>query len=321
MLERNHHLVSNGDGWRLVLKQTVDEEHLDRARRPVLLVPGYGMNAFLFGYHPEGLSLEDYLARDGFEVWSVNLRGQGGSTPEGSTRPYGMAELSLVDLPATVDFVRVTRRGHADRVDLVGCSLGGTLVYAYAALFGEENIGSIAALGAPLRWENVHPALKLAFSSPALIGALRIKGSRTMAAMALPLLKKAPWLLSMYLHPEIVDLSRPDMLARTVEDPRPELNREIAVWMREKDLTLRGRNLTESFRCVTRPLLCMLANADGIVPPKTALSAYDACGAETKDFLTVGTDRIKLAHADLFISRHSQELVFEPLASWLKKQS
>src|SRR5262249_43110644 len=40
------HFVPNGDGWHLSLCQTWDEARLDRGRRPVLIVPGYGMNSF-----------------------------------------------------------------------------------------------------------------------------------------------------------------------------------------------------------------------------------------------------------------------------------
>ncbi len=52
-----HHLVPNGDGWRLAIKQTFHPARLMRRRRPLLIVPGYGMNAFIFGYHPRGQSM------------------------------------------------------------------------------------------------------------------------------------------------------------------------------------------------------------------------------------------------------------------------
>src|SRR3990167_7609584 len=70
---------SNHDGWILEIRQTYLPKKYDAKRRPLILVPGYGMNSFILGYHPTGLAMEDFFANEGFEVWSANLRGQGGS--------------------------------------------------------------------------------------------------------------------------------------------------------------------------------------------------------------------------------------------------
>ena len=56
MIQKTHY-VPNGDGWLLALKQTYEPQALDRTRRPVAIIPGYGMNAFIFGYHPRGKSM------------------------------------------------------------------------------------------------------------------------------------------------------------------------------------------------------------------------------------------------------------------------
>jgi len=317
------HQVATNDGWRLDVKQTLDPARHNPRFRPVTIVPGYGMNAFIFGYHPTGLSMEAYLAHAGFEVWSLNLRGQGASrlADRRTTPRFGLRELALVDLPAAVDFIAARNAGGHERVDLIGCSLGGTIVYAYAGIFGAARIGAIVGMGAPLRWEAIHPVLKFAFGSPAVAGLLRIKHTRAIARCGLPLLKRVPRLLSIYLHPEIVDLSQAETLAETVEDPRPELNREIAAWIRDQDLILDGENVTERFRSVARPLFIMLANADGIVPPATVLSAESAAASAVKDVYTAGDERVKLAHADMFVSEYAQQMVFEPLAAWLARQN
>ena len=100
MIRRTTHLTDERDGWRLELRQVLDEARLDTSRRPVAIVPGYGMNSFIFGYHPRGLSLEEHLAEAGFEVWSLDLRGQGGSVCVGPRRDYDLADLAVTDLQA-----------------------------------------------------------------------------------------------------------------------------------------------------------------------------------------------------------------------------
>ena len=69
------------------------------------------------------------------------------------------------------------------------------------------------------------------------------------------------------------------------------------------------------------PLLSVVANADGIVPVGSATSAHERWGFDDKTIVTVGDSERRFAHADLFISRFSEELVFEPIASWCEQRS
>src|SRR5579883_2044374 len=101
MITREY-LVPNGDGWLLSLTQSWEPERLVPGRRPVLIVPGYGMNSFIFSYHPHGPSLEGSLAAAGFEVWRADLRGQGPSQRDGGSDDFGLADLALTDLPAAI---------------------------------------------------------------------------------------------------------------------------------------------------------------------------------------------------------------------------
>src|SRR6185437_13198294 len=99
--------------------------------RPVLIVPGYGMNSFIFGFHPQGPSLVESLAARGLEVWTVDLRGQGLSIrTNGSTR-YGMAELAVEDLGTAIKHVLANTTTASTTLDLVGCSLGTALAFAH----------------------------------------------------------------------------------------------------------------------------------------------------------------------------------------------
>ena len=48
-------LVDNHAGWRLGLTRFVPEG--TPVGRPVVVIPGYGMNSFIFRYHPTGPSM------------------------------------------------------------------------------------------------------------------------------------------------------------------------------------------------------------------------------------------------------------------------
>jgi pimeloyl-ACP methyl ester carboxylesterase len=321
------HRIPNGDGWELSLFQSFSERRLVPGRNPVLIVPGYGMNSFIFSYHPRGLSLEQYLVEQGFEVWRADLRAQGASRPlapptsaraRAAIERFGLEDLALTDLAVTVDAVLERSRAGGERVDLIGASLGGTLVFMLAVLRPEHRLGSLVALGSPVRWLDVHPVLRLAFSSPMLVGLVRFRGTRRLAELALPLLARhTPWLISIYMNPSITDTTAAREMVKTVEDPNRFINRQIARWIRERDLVIEGVNVSEGLWRVTRPLLCVIASGDGIVPRTTAELPYHRVGSPIRRLLTVGDDVVSLAHADMFVSNEAHRRVFEPLARWL----
>ncbi|MCK6504610.1 alpha/beta hydrolase [Myxococcota bacterium] len=321
-LRIDRRLVDNGEGWQLELQRYHVEGALDRSRRPLLMIPGYAMNTFILGFHPTDRSMVEHLAHDGFEVWTANLRGQGGSVRGGRTaRRYGMGELALVDLPRVLAAVRSDSASAHAIVDLVGCSLGASLVYAYLAHHPDDHgVGAVIAIGGPLRWVQVHPALALAFKSPRLAGMIPVVGTRALARRALPLVRHVPPLLSIYMNARRVDLSRPDLLVNTVDDPVPYINRQVARWVRDRDLVVRGLNVTEGMRRVDLPVLVVLANRDGIVPAATARSVADLLPEHRVTVLEVGEGDRWYAHADLFIGAEARREVFEPMAAWLRAQ-
>lgn len=322
VLSSEAYAPDTGDGWTLDLRVYRDTEAFEPGLHPVVLVPGYGMNCHPLTYHPSGPSLTEHLAREGFEVWCANLRGQGRSARAGGPRRYGLAELSLTDLPATFDTVLAHTRTVTGQLIPAGCSLGGSVVYAYLAHHRAEHpLAGLVAIGAPLRWDRVHPLVRLVFGAPRLVGRVPMRGTRHLARVAMPLVRRFPKVASVYLNAEIIDLDAADELVKTVEDPSPTLNREIAEWVRRRDLVVEGRDVGRALTGLDLPVLCVLASADGIVPPEAALSIRSLARPGTVEVLEVGDDETWFAHADLFVSRPARERVFVPIARWLRDVS
>ncbi|MBL8739828.1 MAG: alpha/beta fold hydrolase [Myxococcales bacterium] len=312
------HFVSNGDGWHLSLYQTWDPDKLRTDRLPVLIVPGYGMNSFIFSYHPRGISLEGFLAEAGLEVWRVDLRAQGESRSIGGGENFGLEDLAATDLSTAIDALLDRTRTGQSSVAVLGASLGGTIMFSHAALIPKHRIAAMVAIGSPVRWVEIHPAIRLAFGSPTLVGFVRLRGTRQIAHFALPyLLKHTPWVLSLYMNPEHVDPRAVSELVRTVEDPNRYVNKQIARWIRDKDLVLRGTNVSTALANVRSPLLCVVANGDGIVPRATAEFSYRRIGTHDRTLLEVGSPEMRLAHADMFVSGEAHERVYAPVRDWL----
>ena len=314
--------VPTEDGWNLHLKRTYSPVHFDPATHPLLIVPGYGMNAFIFGYHPRGTSMERCLAEGGYEVWSINLRAMGHTLPS-RPRPgnVSLRTYAEFDLPAAIERVVQTTRTGADQVTVIGCSLGGTIVYGYLALQPTDNgIAAVVTMGAPLRWVDTHPLVRFLFGSPTIAGALRMKGTRRWVRRVVPVLQRAPGLVSMYMNSASIDMHHLPQMTATVEDPHALVNREISVWLREGDLRFGAINVTEALAQQTLPLLVVLSNRDGIVPEATALTVVEAWGGEEVDVLEVGDEQGWYAHANLFVANDAPSRVFEPLIGWLRSR-
>lgn len=306
------------DGWTLDLRVFRDEARLDRARRPVMFVPGYGMNGFILNYHPSGPSFVESLCADGFEVWVANLRGQGESRRRERRAPGpALRRLAEEDLATSIDRALSASASQRDEIDLIGCSLGGSLSYAYLALVERPRVRSVVAIGSPLRWVQIPGLLRAVFSSRTVAGALRISGTRRMAKLAMPLVKKVPWVLSLYANTDNIDLDHAQAFTETVEDPHPRTNRDIASWLKHGDMVLRGINVTEAMREQTGRLLIIAANRDGIVPEATALSPQGFWGGELS-VMKLGNPRVWYAHADIFVGREAPKTVFDPVAEWLR---
>lgn len=319
--EASEHWAPTDDGWELHLTRTVVPARFDPARRPVLIVPGYGMNGFIFGFHPSGMSLVLHLAHAGLEVWVANLRGQGASRRRSPEAPCpSLRRYAENDLVAAVRSVLHETKTRADRVDVLGASLGGSIAYAYLALDPSPRIGALVTVGSPLKWRGVPALLRVPFRSSRVAGLVRVTNTRRLAELAMPVAKRVPSLLSLYLNAAHVDLDAAAIMIRTVEDPDPRVNADIAKWLRGGDMILRGVNVTEALRGRPEPLFVVLGNKDGIVPQASALSVTDVWGADVRT-LTVGDERAWYAHADLFVGNDCPACVFTPIAAWLRERA
>jgi pimeloyl-ACP methyl ester carboxylesterase len=312
-------LVDNRAGWRIALtRYRKGLEPSDARGRPVLVIPGYGMNSFIFSFHPSGPSMVECLTARGLEVWTVDLRGQGRSIRARGSHRYNMGDLAVDDLGVAIEHVLATTATGATKVDLVGCSLGTALSFAHVAIVETAPVHALVSMAGLVTWRDTHPVLRFAFGSPRVAGLMRMKNTRRLARFALPVLSRVvPSLLSIYINERSTDLSQAARLVQTVEDPHPVINREIAEWMQRGDLVVRGVNISERLPSITHPFFCVIGNGDGIVLPATSRHTFDSIGSAHKEILFVGDDETPIGHADLFLCKGGQSRVFAPVADFL----
>ena len=90
----------------MVRKRAADGEG---TRAPVLLVHGFGQNRYT--WHLPARSFSNYLARAGFDVFNLDLRGHGRSRHFGARRCRGVEDYVREDIPAAVEEVQALSGG------------------------------------------------------------------------------------------------------------------------------------------------------------------------------------------------------------------
>ena len=90
-----------------------------------------------------GFSWMDFIARAGYDVYLVDVRGYGGSTrppamsePPDRNPPLATLAEAVDDVGAAVDFIR--HRRNVERIGLIGWSWGTAVMGRYAATHGEK---------------------------------------------------------------------------------------------------------------------------------------------------------------------------------------
>lgn len=109
------------------------------AEKTVLFVHGTTFpSESTFDLEVGGTSWMDYIARHGYDVYLVDVRGYGQSTRPAATpaTALGTGAHAIADVGAAVDFIR-QRRG-VERVNLLGWSLGTITMGRYAATHPEH---------------------------------------------------------------------------------------------------------------------------------------------------------------------------------------
>jgi pimeloyl-ACP methyl ester carboxylesterase len=96
-----------------------------------------------FDLRLDGMSWMDFIARGGYDVYLVDIRGYGGSTrpaagavSDGAVGPIATLAEAVDDVDAAVEFIRQRRK--VDRIHLIGWSWGTVVMGRYAATQGHK---------------------------------------------------------------------------------------------------------------------------------------------------------------------------------------
>ncbi len=337
------------DGWTLVAHHYRPTRAPKPGAMPVILCHGLTYNASFWDLDP-AVSFASYLASQGYDVWSIDLRGSGMSqkwvwkldeAPDmlvgsairklsnGKLAPTGYATADpkfanwsldhhiVYDVPAAVRFVR--KQTGAPEVAWVGHSMGGIVAIAHLARYNNPGIGRLVTVGSQVTMPNGQLPLQflaemLQSRQLQLTGQLRgeelVNASRTSVQ-------------NMFFNVRNVDSKIYEALSGSATDiPGMALMQQYSVLGKRGELwdAKQQFSYAQSLGNITVPMFISCGAADQFAPPVVQKFLYDHVGSADKTMVIFGREQgfaVDAGHDDALVGLNSQAQVYPVIEKWL----
>lgn len=282
----------------------------------VLLVHGFGQNRY--AWHLPSRSMANYLAKAGFDVFNLDLRGHGRSRHFGSRRSKSVSDYVEEDLPNAVEEIQAIAGKRP--VFLVGHSLGGLVSYA-AAPGLDGAVAGVASFGSPYHFGRGSTSLTAIATFVRMVNVLRLKPNPpvplkavglTMAAfrhLAESPLYPMPWRgwHKGSMEPQVLT----EHLRMAFDRAGLAELAELFEWAAQKRFG--GENdYGARFEKLDLPLLVVAGAHDDLAPPAGVQPAYARSESSDKTYRA-----LPLGHIDLLVGREAPKTAWPMLAQWI----
>jgi polyhydroxyalkanoate synthase len=289
-------------------------------RAPVLLVHGFGQNRYT--WHLPARSFSNYLARAGFDVYNLDLRGHGRSRRIGANRCSGVKDYVREDLPAAIEEIQALSGGRG--VWIVGHSLGGLVAYASAPHLA-GSIAGIATLGSPYHFTRGSlPLGALALFVRAMALAPWPNAPLPLAPIGMTMrfigrFAESP-LYPLPLRGWHAGSCEPHVLEQYLRlaFDRAALSEVLDLfgWAAQRRFGGRELDYVERFEAMDLPLLVIAGTMDDLAPPASVRPGYTLSRARDKTYRVV-----PLGHIDLIVGRDAPRMTWSLVTDWLEKRA
>ena len=294
----------------------------DGTRAPVLLIHGFGQNRY--AWHLPSRSLANYLARAGFDVFNLDLRGHGRSRQLGTKRSRGVEDYVLEDLPSAVDEVSALSGNRP--IFLVGHSLGGLVSYAAApALTGA--IAGIASIGSPYHF--TRGSLSLGAIALAVRAMTAVNGRAGNLHLTLGPVARMMSTFRRVAESPLYPIPLRGWHAGNLEPHVLEEHLRLAFdragmaemldmfeWANERRFGGKDGDYVERFEALNLPLLVIAGTNDDLAPPASVRPGFLRSQSADKTYRA-----LPLGHIDLLVGRDAPQMTWPLLSAWLTKRA
>jgi pimeloyl-ACP methyl ester carboxylesterase len=299
-------LVSNGGG----------------TRAPVLLVHGFGQNRY--AWHLPARSFANHLAKAGYDVFNLDLRGHGRSRHFGARTPRSVDEYVSEDLPIAIEEVLSHTDGRPPF--LVGHSLGGLVSYAAAPKLAGA-VAGVVSIGSPYHFTRGSfslQAIAVFFEALRRVGVPYVTAPvplypigafmRTIRRIADSPFYPIPlrgWHAGA-LEPHVLD----QHLRLAFDRAGLAEMRNMFEWAAQKRFGGPKQDYVERFESMSLPLLVIAGTNDDLAPPASVRPAFERCRSKDKTYRTA-----PLGHIDLLVGRDAPLSTWPLVSNWIDKRA
>jgi pimeloyl-ACP methyl ester carboxylesterase len=290
-------------------------------RGAVLLVHGFGQNRYT--WHVPGRSFSAYLAAEGWDVFNVDLRGQGRSRMFGSPHSRVLEEYVTHDLGAFAD--EAARLAERDQLVLIGHSMGGLIAYGAAATSLRGRVRALVSIGSPYEFaagSRTLTSLTVLLTALHFTGALdrnpavpfRFIGDHLRRRRRLWDIPSLPMPIRAWLpgstESEVLD----EYLSRAFDVASVHVALDIFRFGRRAGLPRPAsfNDYATAFEALDIPLLVLAGTEDHLAPAATVRVAYERSGSSDKTYVD-----FPLGHIDLIVGRDAPTTVWPTVSRWL----
>ncbi len=347
--ERRAYAIKTADGWRLNIWH-YPPINPERKINPVILCHGLSHNSSFWDLTPK-TSLAKYLQSEGFDVWSVDLRGAGDSTKPAISQikqlfrlnisalsPEALADVPSdlqklnwtvddhinYDVPAIIDFV--LKHTGAKKVNWIGHSMGAMIMFAYLETHSQDKIDTFVAVSGPMYL--LHPANDIFELMAKQADFVKIGNLTTGTNLRAVVGTIAGGLLEMpidelFLNEDNVDAETFHMFYYYCQDDISpgQLDQLLKYIKRGHFVSADGKiDYTERVSEITVPVLQIVGQLDNMISPGFVAVIHNKLGSKDKQMRVFGKINgyyDNYGHDDIIIGRHSRDDVFPYIKNWL----
>ncbi len=330
--------VYTADGWRLGIRH-LRPTTPDPNKLPVVLCHGLGLNGTFWTLTDPRFHLPGQLLARGYEVFIFDFRGSGESARVGALgkinaelRQTALLELGegswtvdeivRYDVPAVLEYVKSATG--KDRVNWVGHSLGGMLMFAFLEDSPDRNrIASLVAMGATIMFDK-YPQSDMLVATRGLRLLSRVVSpgrlGRPLMVARFPGLEKIDQFYYTSANVDRTTVSR--FYGYTLEDTGRSALAQLDPYLEFGHFVSADGSVDYAARLgeVTVPTAMIAGDADTISDVPSTCLTFKGLGSLDKTLMRFGKAEGHVAdygHCDLVWSRYAPKEIFPSIVDWL----
>jgi len=315
------------DDWNLSLEYFPSSQKFTR-KNPVILCHGLAANRNYFKINEDN-SLVSILQKQGFDVYLLELRGRNAAGKPGiwfgeHTYDYNFDDYVKEDVNTAI--TEVLEKSKADKVNWIGHSMGGMVVYARLGTYKEDRISNLITFGSPFFFPEPNKTFRMLSHFSFLSYIIPVIPTESLAAarQRIPLLKYSEAGIGnmIYHEPNIEENVLESLRLQSVNNVSPTEIQQFADWSEDGVVESEDKKIVYSSNLnkIQIPTLVVWGTRDNLSPSHVTRRVYDEISSKDKSIHIVGRSQghsQDYGHTDLLIGKKAAEEALLPAVNWL----